>query len=248
MGEEKNVIKRVTLVSVFFILFILLSIIFFAGLFDWDRSNDQDERTPPLYEKSYTFDLMIQNRTPNIVHIQFEGFETPHSWNGTHMIDYGDGNISGWVTTKTLAHRYEILQEYTLKLFATPHNNSFKFVVKRIIDLSEVGRIRPIAVIKDTNPSYYMSEQPVMLSGDGSYDIDGDVIGYYWDFGDGYHSDLATGVRDGYQRTKVASHDYDSPGDYRVKLWVMDNDFNTSIEPGEIRVRIMSSQTIPCIE
>lgn len=33
---------------------------------------------------------------------------------------------------------------------------------------------------------------------------------------------------------------YDSPGDYIVKLWVMDNDFAKSKEPVEVTVRIIA--------
>jgi PKD repeat protein len=103
----------------------------------------------------------------------------------------------------------------------------------------------PIAVIKDTTPTYYMDEQPVMLSGDGSYDEDGDVIGYYWEFGDGTHSDLTTGIKDGYQPTKVATHSYDSPGEYTVKLWVMDDDFVKSEDYSEVTVRIIVKNPPP---
>ena len=46
-----------------------------------------------------------------------------------------------------------------------------------------------------------------------SYDPDGFIISYKWDFGDGSH---ATG--------NMAWHSYSSPGNYTVKLKVIDND------------------------
>ncbi len=147
--------------------------------------------------------------------------------------DLGDGTIS---KQPRLEHIYEENGIYNVSINMSDRKGSMWEETYVITVLNRA----PVAVIKDTNPSYYMDEQPVMLSGDGSYDEDGDVIGYYWDFGDGTHSDLATGVKDGYQPTKVASHEYESPGDYIVKLWVMDDDFEKSPTPTEIKVRILA--------
>ena len=117
-------------------------------------------------------------------------------------------------------------------------------VWEEVYTITVVNRA-PHAVAKDSSLTYYMSDQPVMLSGDGSYDEDGTVIGYYWEFGDGTHSDLTTGIKDGYQPTKVATHSYDSPGDYVVKLWVMDDDFTKSDESAEVTVRILAEPDNP---
>jgi PKD repeat protein len=147
--------------------------------------------------------------------------------------DLGDGTIS---KQAKLEHIYEEDGVYNVTINMTDRKLA-SWEEKYVITVLNRA---PIPVIKDTNPTYYMDEQPVMLSGDGSYDEDGDVIGYYWDFGDGTHSDLSTGVKDGYQPTKVASHMYDSPGDYVVKLWVMDDDFEKAKEPVEIKVRVIT--------
>lgn len=54
------------------------------------------------------------------------------------------------------------------------------------------------------------------LSAEKSFDLDGDITKYNWDFGDG-----TTGSG------KTTSHVYTSSGDYTIKLTVTDNDGNT---------------------
>jgi|GEM_PF-1197016 len=102
----------------------------------------------------------------------------------------------------------------------------------------------PLALSKEDQLSYSMSDQPVMLSGDGSYDEDGEVIGYYWDFGDGTHSDITQGI-DGYMPSKVIAHTYERTGLYTAKLWVMDNDGTISEQPFEITVQIQKDSEPP---
>jgi PKD repeat protein len=150
--------------------------------------------------------------------------------------DLGDGTIS---KQPKLEHIYDEDGIYNVTINMSDRKES---IWEETYTITVLNR-NPFAVIKlDTALSYYMDEQPVMLSGDGSYDEDGDVVGYYWDFGDGTHSDLTTGIKDGYQPTKVASHQYDSPGDYTVQLLVMDDDFAKSKEPVEVTVRIIANQ------
>ncbi|MBN1390716.1 MAG: PKD domain-containing protein [Candidatus Thermoplasmatota archaeon] len=152
--------------------------------------------------------------------------------------DLGDGTIS---KQPKVDHIYKENGTYVVKINMSDRKQA-KWEASYTITV--MNRV-PIAVIKDTNPSYYMDEQPVMLSGDGSYDLDGNVIGYYWEFGDGTHSDLTTGVQEGYQPTKVATHRYDNPGDYTVKLWVMDDDHTKSDTFAEVTVRILAEPPNP---
>ncbi len=54
---------------------------------------------------------------------------------------------------------------------------------------------------------------PIMFNGGGSYDPDGSIIGYRWNFGDGSTSNGGTTV-----------HTYNEPGTYTVTLKVTDNE------------------------
>lgn len=54
--------------------------------------------------------------------------------------------------------------------------------------------------------------EPVTLGGGASYDVDGKIVGYHWDFGDGSGADEVT-----------ATHTYAAPGTYVATLSVTDD-------------------------
>jgi len=62
-------------------------------------------------------------------------------------------------------------------------------------------------------------EDRVMFDGTGSYDPDGYLVSYRWDFDDGTFGNGA-----------VASRGYDQEGVYEVKLYVTDNDGNVGVD------------------
>ncbi len=70
-------------------------------------------------------------------------------------------------------------------------------------------------------------QAPLLVTFDASEssDSDGKVLEYAWDFGDGMPGEGA-----------VATHLYASSGDFQVKLRVTDNQGNTAVETGEVRV------------
>lgn len=61
--------------------------------------------------------------------------------------------------------------------------------------------------------------QPVALNGSGSYDPDGTIIFYRWNFGDGSSEIL----------DRTPTHIYTDPGTYRVTLTVVDDDGRSGI-------------------
>lgn len=66
-------------------------------------------------------------------------------------------------------------------------------------------------------PSLVLVNQTITFNASSSYDPDGYIISYYWDFGDGTN---ATGI--------VVSHHYKMTGNYTVTLTVTDNDGQSS--------------------
>ncbi len=67
--------------------------------------------------------------------------------------------------------------------------------------------------VADAGPDHRVAvNEKINFNGSGSYDNDGKLIDYEWNFGDGGRDD---GIK--------TSHDYDSPGRYWVALTVQDN-------------------------
>jgi len=62
------------------------------------------------------------------------------------------------------------------------------------------------------------TSEPVDFNASGSYDPDGTINSYFWDFGDGTNTtDLV-----------LVTHTYLNPGNYTVTLTVTDNDNKTA--------------------
>ncbi len=70
----------------------------------------------------------------------------------------------------------------------------------------------PIIVLM-YSPIITYADEPVVFDGSGSYDPDGTIVSYLWDFGDGHMSSLPKVV-----------HSFDENGEYPVSLMVVDNE------------------------
>ncbi|UCE38008.1 MAG: PKD domain-containing protein, partial [Thermoplasmata archaeon] len=123
--------------------------------------------------------------------------------------DFGDGfTAKGMMVT----HSYSEHRTYIVTLFvvddegATDTETCIVFVTNML----------PIVYIEEESETYFMGEQ-VQFAGNSSYDPDGYIVSYEWDFGDGsYHSGI------------TASHIFTSPGAFCVTLTVCDNNDGTN--------------------
>ncbi len=86
----------------------------------------------------------------------------------------------------------------------------------------------PIALLSVT-PTPIFVNQSVEFNASSSYDPDGSIISYSWDFGDGSN---ATTIQ------PFVTHRYEQTGDYTVVLTVMDDDSATNSTSKEIYVTI----------
>ena len=82
-----------------------------------------------------------------------------------------------------------------------------------LVKLSKEGPV-PTALFR-YNPLYFGVNQTITFDASASYDPDGNITNYQWDFGDG---DLINTTK------KIISHSYDRKGKYNVVLTVMDNE------------------------
>ncbi|UCG69316.1 MAG: PKD domain-containing protein [Thermoplasmata archaeon] len=123
--------------------------------------------------------------------------------------DFDDGTND---TGKYVSHEYEEGGNYTVILIITDDDNR-KAVQAITIHVNEL----PVPVIDISLPAYIHEE--VFFKANDSYDLDGFITDYYWDFGDGANE---TGMS--------VSHIFDTfKGDgpeemFKVTLTVTDND------------------------
>lgn len=188
-----------------------------------------------------------QNNSPPVAWMQIKGsvedpydltfdFQNSFDPDGDDMfyyIDFGDGSSENDLRENTTTHHYKKLQGYWIKFYAMDSRNWKSSEIFQFVNLSQMGHLYPVAHCQHDLVEYFISDQPVLLSAEGSYDIDGEIIGYYWDFGDGYHSNE-------YHTSKERTHRYESPGVYVVKLIVRDDTYNESVT--EMKVQIYADQ------
>lgn len=77
------------------------------------------------------------------------------------------------------------------------------------------------------SPTYPEVGELVTFDASGSYDLDGYIVSYTWDFGDGNITTTSN---------PIITHEYTSYGDYSVKLTVADDDGLTDDETATIHV------------
>ena len=138
-----------------------------------------------------------------------DGFIVGYRWdfdnNGTYDTD--------WMEEPYANHTYSVPGNYTLKLQvkdnegATGENTT---IVRVFLGMPPVA---------DANGPYYgLVGEEIEFNGSASYDPDGTITGYLWNFGDNQTSDLINPV-----------HSYLSPGNYTVTLKVTDDLGNVDV-------------------
>ena len=119
--------------------------------------------------------------------------------NQTYVIDvsttnarWGNKDTEGFCYTRGISYFYGIPKPYW--------DNYFRTYV--------IIPSYPVA-----NFTYSAEESPVLFNGSSSYDLDGEIVSYDWDFGDGI---IGAG--------EITYHKYCEVGTYDVKLTVTDDD------------------------
>jgi PKD repeat protein len=117
-----------------------------------------------------------------------------------------------WIEEPYFIYVYKTSGNYSIKLQIKDNGGKTASEIKKIsiIHLEE-GKKVPIA---DSNGPYSgMVNQSITFDASGSYDSDGTIQNFTWNFGDGTKS---------YEKTTL--HAYSEMGTYTVKLLVVDND------------------------
>ncbi|UCH90082.1 MAG: PKD domain-containing protein [Thermoplasmata archaeon] len=137
--------------------------------------------------------------------------------------DFGDGNLG---YDEIMTHQY--LDDGTYKVKLTVKDkwdayNSHEIYV-------EVLNRAPHAVLEADLNEVFINET-VKFNAESSLDLDGDIIDYYFDFGDGSNS--------GWIKSPAASHKYDVGNTiYSVRLKVKDDDGKSNINIAEVNITV----------
>ncbi|MCD6383593.1 MAG: PKD domain-containing protein [Thermoplasmata archaeon] len=123
-----------------------------------------------------------------------------------------------------ITHMYEDNGVYNVTVTAI---DADKDSVNTTLQITILNRA-PVAVAKDVPPT--ILGDVVVFNAKASYDPDGNVVGYFWDYGDGERSDWVD--------TPLSTHQYSKPGKYRAKLLVKDNDGEIS-DPYYLNVTVL---------
>jgi PKD repeat protein len=131
----------------------------------------------------------------------FFEFDTPVNLtiNQTYVIDIST-TTSKWGIRRTLGTCYQ----RGIAFYSGEPNHLSDLYFRTYVIIS----IEPVA-----NFTYSVEESPVLFNGSSSYDLDGYIVSYEWDFGDG-----KTGSGE------ITYHKYCKVGTYDVKLNVTDDD------------------------
>jgi len=134
-----------------------------------------------------------------------DGTITSYAWN------FGDGSTASGIS---VSHTYTSTGTFTATLTVTDNQGATGSDTAVVTVIS--GSNKP--PVANAGPDKTAAvNQAVSFSGSGSYDPDGTITTYSWNFGDGTS---ASGVS--------VSHTYRTPGTYTVKLTVTDNAGATS--------------------
>jgi PKD repeat protein len=142
--------------------------------------------------------------------VDSDGAITQYQW------DFGDGTAVQQTTAPSrVAHTYANSGRYTAKL-TVMDNDGATHVAELDLQVAQgpPPNVAPSALVS-ANISGPISGQEVAFNPSGSTDVDGNIVLYNWNLGDGTSRSSTT--------PDIQRHSYDTPGTYSVELVVRDD-------------------------
>jgi len=142
------------------------------------------------------------------------------------FFDFGDGQTSGWTASSFVTHVFASSGVYAARLRVnSTDGKQSEWAIQSIY----VDAWPPSAVLTAT-PTRTATFEQVGFSGADSNDLDGSVVAYRFDFGDGVDS--------GWVPSAGATHQYVLDGAYSARLKVRDDDGLESQWSSAVRVDV----------
>jgi PKD repeat protein len=163
-------------------------------------------RTPPV--ASFIFNP--QNPRPNnTVTFDASASYDPDGSVVSYVWDFNDGKNA--TTTNTgITHIFTLAGVYSVNLTVFDNDGLNNSIVRNVM----VGR--PPFVNFTYEPTYILKDMVVTFNASASYDPDGSVVSYVWDFNDGENATTTTNT--------TVTHAFAKNGVYMVNLTIFDND------------------------
>jgi PKD repeat protein len=135
--------------------------------------------------------------------------------------DFDDGGTTDDATGSSTSNSYGDDGSYDVTMTVTDDDGATTTVTKTV----QVDNAGPTADFT-YSPSKPRAGDTTSFDGSGSSDVDGSIVSYEWDFGDGT-------TRSG----ETPTHTYDSKGEYTVTLTVTDDDGATATTSETVKVK-----------
>jgi chitodextrinase len=131
--------------------------------------------------------------------------------------DFGDGTTNLGVTS---SHIYSSVGNYTVSLTVTDDGGKTNLDITYTNISETLTNSTNIIPFADAGGPYYeIIDIPITFNGAQSFDSDGKIIEYIWDFGDGH---IGIG--------EIVTHKYVNEGRYELSLKVIDNNYDFHID------------------
>jgi PKD repeat protein len=138
-----------------------------------------------------------------------------------YVWDFGDGTVVG-TNYPIKKHTYSSAGNYSVTLTIKNSEGLSSSITKVITVLNAP----PVASF-GYSPDFPLANETVTFNASLSYDPDGTIVSYTWDFGDGNTTSTAN---------TIIYHAYASPGNYTVNLTVMDDASATASTTKTIKI------------
>jgi len=162
-------------------------------------------------------------QVPLTVQFNASGSDDPDGTIDSYAWDFGDGD-SG--TGLTSSHTYTTPGVYVVLLTVTDDEGATD-TTDESITVTIPGNEPPVAAFTYSGGTGFLLPITVSFNANASYDDDGTIIAYNWNFGDG---DVGAG--------STITHEYGAFGTYTVVLIVVDNDGAVGSRSRKIKVRL----------